>query len=172
MEIKPVSLKGNQPWILIGGTDAKAETPVIWSPDANSWLIGKVPDAGKDWRQKEKRVSEDEMAGWHYRCKEHELGQTLGDGGGQGGLVCCSSWDWKELDMTGQLNNNSCISSIPGSWYPTQISHPNSRFVFSTSFCMYHKHLKLILLVLKLLPLATTSTTLLNMLGKKSLMLS
>ena len=66
-EIKPVSLKGNQPWILIGRTDAEAEAPILWPPDANSWLTGKDPDAGKGWSQKEKRVTEDEMVGWHYR---------------------------------------------------------------------------------------------------------
>ena len=82
-EIKPVNLKGNQPWILIGRTDAGAETPVFWSSDENSWLIGKFPDAGKDWRQKEKRASVDEIAGWHHRCNEHELGQTSGGGEGQ-----------------------------------------------------------------------------------------
>ena len=84
-EIKPVNLKGNQPWILIGRIDAEDETPVFWSPDANSQLIGKVPDAGKDWGQKEQRVLEDEMAGWHHQCNGHELGQTSGDGEGQGG---------------------------------------------------------------------------------------
>ena len=73
-EIKPVNLKGNQPWILFGRTDAEAEAPVFWSPDANSWFIGKVPDAGKDWGQKEKRASEDEMAGWLHQCNGHELG--------------------------------------------------------------------------------------------------
>ena len=81
-EIKPVNLKGKQPWIFTGRTDAEA--PVFWSPDANSWLIGKVPHAGKDWGQKEKRTSEDEMAGWHHWCDEHELQQTLEDGEGQG----------------------------------------------------------------------------------------
>ena len=70
-------LKGNQPWILIGGTDAEAEAPVFWSPDTNSQLIGKVPDVGKNWRQK--KVSEDKMAGWHHRCNKHELEQPLGD---------------------------------------------------------------------------------------------
>ena len=79
---KPVNLKGTQPWILTGRTDAEAEAPVLWSPDANRWLTGKVPDAGKDWGQKEKRVSEDEMAGWHHRCNGHELGQISGDGEG------------------------------------------------------------------------------------------
>ena len=77
-KIKPVNLKENQPWILTGRTDAEA--PVLWSPDANSSLIGKDPGAGKDWEQ-EKRVSEDEMAGWHHRwCNWHELGQTPGEG--------------------------------------------------------------------------------------------
>ena len=64
-EIKPVNLKGNQPWIFFGRTDVEAETPVFWSPVANSQLIRKVPDDGKDWEEKDKRVSEDEMAGWH-----------------------------------------------------------------------------------------------------------
>ena len=106
-EIKPVNLKGNQPWIFVGRTDAEAETLVFWSLDANSWLIGKDPDAGKDWGQKEKRASEDEMAGWHHRCKGHDLGQTLGDGEGQGGLVCCRPWGHKKLDTARWLNNNN-----------------------------------------------------------------
>ena len=75
-EIKPASLKGNQPWILIGRCDAEA--PILWLPDAKSWLIGKDPDAGKDWRQ-EKRATEHEMVGWHHQCNGHELGQTLGN---------------------------------------------------------------------------------------------
>ena len=99
-EIKPVNLKGDQPWIFTGRTDAdaEAEAPVFWSSEVHSWLIGKVPDAGKDWGQKEKKVSEDEMAGWHHWYNEHELGQTLGDGEGRGGLVSCSPWGWEELD--------------------------------------------------------------------------
>ena len=97
----------NQPWILVGRTDAEAEDPVFWSSDANSWLIGKVPDAGKDWGQKEKRASEDEMAGWHYHCNGLELGQTLGDAEGQRHLVCCSPQGRKESDMTEQLNKSS-----------------------------------------------------------------
>ena len=105
-EIKPVNLKEkkNNPeysWIV-----AEAEAPVFWSPDMNSWFTGKVPDAGKDWKQKEKRVLEDKMAGWHHWCNEHELGQTSEDGEGQGGLVSCSSWGLKESDITGWLNNN------------------------------------------------------------------
>ena len=70
-------------------------------------LIGKVPDAGKDRRLKEKRALEDEMAGCHHQCNERELGQTLGDGEGQGSLACCSPWGHKESDTTGQLNNNN-----------------------------------------------------------------
>ena len=83
-EIKPVNLKGNESWILVGRTDAEAEAPVFWSSDMNSWLTGKVPHSGKDWRQKEKRASEDKMSGWHHQRTGHELGQTLGDGEGQG----------------------------------------------------------------------------------------
>ena len=79
-EIKPVNLKGSQPWMLIGRIDAEAETPVFWSSDVNSRLIGKVPDAGKDWAQKAKRASEDEMAGWHHQCNGCEPEQTWGDG--------------------------------------------------------------------------------------------
>ena len=76
----------------------------------DNWLIGKVPDAGKDWRQKEKRASEDERAseaGWHHWCNGHELGQTLEDGEGQRGMACCSPWGHKESDMARQLNNNN-----------------------------------------------------------------
>ena len=106
-EIKPVNLKGNQTWILAGRTDAKAEVTVFWSYDMNNQLIGKVPDAGKDWVQKEKRTSEDKMAGWHHQWNGHEFGQTLGDGEGQEGLACCSPWGCKQLDMTGLLNKNN-----------------------------------------------------------------
>ena len=76
-EIKPVNPKGYQPWILFGRTDAEAEAPTLWPLDENSWLTGKDPDAGKDWRQK--RVTEDEMSGWHHWFNEHDLGQTPGD---------------------------------------------------------------------------------------------
>ena len=107
-EINVVNLKGNQSWILFGRTDAEAETPVFWWSDGNSWLIGRVRDTGKDWGQK-KRMSEDETAGWHHQCNGHELGQTLGDGEGQRGLVCCSPWGRKELDVSGWLNNFSLV---------------------------------------------------------------
>ena len=75
-EIKLVNLKGDQPWIFTGRTDAEAEAPLFWSSEANRWLIGKVPSAGKDWGQKEKGVLEDEMAGWRHQCNEHELGNS------------------------------------------------------------------------------------------------
>ena len=88
-EIKPVSPKGNQPQIFIGRTDAEAEAPTLWSPDAKSRLIGKDPDARKDGRQE---TTEDEMVVWHHRLNGHEFEQTLGDGDGQGSLACCSPW--------------------------------------------------------------------------------
>ena len=106
-EIKSVNFKGNQPWILTGRTDAEVETQVFCSSDVNSWLIRKVPDAGKDWGQKEKRASENEMAGWYHWCDGHGLGQTSGDGEGQAGLAGCSPWGCKESDTTGRLNNNN-----------------------------------------------------------------
>ena len=84
--------KGDQPGISIGRTDAEAEVPVLWPPDAKSRLIGKDPDAGKDWRQEEKGTTEDEMVGWHHGLNGHEFKQTLGDGEGHGSLVCCSPW--------------------------------------------------------------------------------
>ena len=102
-EIKPVNLNGGQPWIFTGRTDAEA--PVFWSSGVHRWLIGKVSDAGKNWGQKEKRASEDEIARQHHWCNEHKLGQTSGDGEGQGGLECCSPWGHKESDTTGWLNN-------------------------------------------------------------------
>ena len=108
-EIKTVNLKGNQLWILIGRTNAEAEAPVFWSPNVNSQVIGKVPNAGKDWGQKENRASKDEMAEWHHQCNGHELRQTPGDGEGQGGLPCYGPWCCKELATTGQLNNNNII---------------------------------------------------------------
>ena len=73
-EMQPVHPKGNQSWIFIGRTDVEAETPILWPPDANNWLIWKDPDAGKDWRQEEKRTTEDEMVGWHHWLNGHEFG--------------------------------------------------------------------------------------------------
>ena len=103
-KIKPVNSKGNHSWIFIGRTDAEAEAPILWPPDAKSWLIRKDPDARKDWRQEVMGVTDDEMVGWHHWFNGHEFEQTLGDGEGQGTLVCCSPWT-HELDTTKQLNN-------------------------------------------------------------------
>ena len=94
-EIQSVHPKGNQSWIFIGRTDVEAETSILWPPDVKNWLIGKDPDAGKDWRQKEKQTTEDEMVGWHPRLNGHVFEQALGDGEGQGSLVCCSPWGRK-----------------------------------------------------------------------------
>ena len=103
-EIQSVHPRGDQSWIFTGRTTAEAETPMLWPPDVKNWLSGKDPDAGKDWRQEEKVVTEDEMIGWHHRLDGHEFEQALGVGDGQGGLVCCSPWGRKESDMTEQLN--------------------------------------------------------------------
>ena len=103
-EIQPVHPKGDQSWVFIGRTDAEAETPLLWPPDAKSWLIWKDPDARKDWRQEEKGMTEDEMVGWHHRLSGHGFGWTPGVGDGQGGLACCGSWGHKESDTTERLN--------------------------------------------------------------------
>ena len=108
-EIKPVNPKGNQPWVFIRRTDAEAETPVFWPPDVKSWLIRKDPDAGKDWRQEEKGMTEDEMVGWHHQLNGHEFEQAPGDGEGQGILACYSTWGHKELDTTEQMNNKKAM---------------------------------------------------------------
>ena len=111
-EIKPVHPKGNQPWIFTERTDTEAEAPILWPPNAKSWLIGKDPDAGKDWRREEKGKTEDEMAGWHHPLHGHEFEQAPVVGDGQRSLVCCIPWghksrtclsDWTELNW---LNNN------------------------------------------------------------------
>jgi len=88
-EIKSVNPKGNQPWIFIGRTHAEAETPILWPPEAKSWLIKKDPDPGKGWRQEEKGMTEDEIVEWHHRLNGHEFEHDLGDGGEQGSLAGC-----------------------------------------------------------------------------------
>ena len=100
-EIKPVHPKSNQSWF--GRTDAEAEIPILWPPDAKNWLTGKDPDARKDWGQ-EKRKTEDEMVGQHHWLDGHAFEQAPGVGDGQGGLVCCSPWGLRESDTTEQLN--------------------------------------------------------------------
>ena len=126
-ESKPVDCKGDQPWVFIGKTDAKAETPILWPPDEKSWLIGNDPEAGQDWRWEEKGETENEMVGWHHRLNAHEFEQALGDSEGQGslvfsawcgGLACCSPWGHRESDMTERLNGSSpclgqwCVSAL------------------------------------------------------------
>ena len=114
-KIKLVNPKGNEPWIFIGRTDAEA--PILWPPDAKSQLIGKDPDAGKDWRQEEKGATEDEMVGWHHWLNGHEFEKAPGNGKGQGSLVCCSPWGRKESDMMEQLNNNNLCVCVHVSVY-------------------------------------------------------
>ena len=103
-EIQPVHSEGNQSWIFIGRTDAEAETPIIWPPDAKIWLIWKDPDAGKDWRREEKGTKEDEMVGWHHRLNGHEFEKVPGVDDGQGSLACCNPQSSIELDRTERLN--------------------------------------------------------------------
>ena len=103
-EITPVRPKGNQSWIFTGRIDAEAEAPILWPPDTKSWLTGKDLDAGKDWRQEEKGTTEYKMVGWHHQLSGHEFEWALGDGEGQGSLVCCSPCGCKESDMIEQLN--------------------------------------------------------------------
>ena len=91
--------------------DAEAETPVLWSPHAKSWHIGKDPDAGRDWGQEDKGMTEDERAGWHHRLDGHKFELTPGVGDGQGGLACCVSWGHKESDTTERLNWDSILKS-------------------------------------------------------------
>ena len=103
-EIQPVHPKGNQSWIFTGRTDVEVETAILWPPDVKNWLIWEDPDAGKNWGQEEKEMTEDEMVGWHHQINGHEFVSTPGVGDGQGGLVCCSPWGLKESDTTELLN--------------------------------------------------------------------
>ena len=132
-EIKPVHPKGNQPWIFTGRSDAKAETPVLWPPEVKNWLIGKDPDAGRDWGQEEKGTTEDEIVGWHHQLNEHEFEQASGVGEGKGSLAFCSPWGHEGSNMTEQLN-----------WYMAKkqfslLMNMNSKFISNISANqMYH----------------------------------
>ena len=106
-EIKPVHPKGNQSWIFIGRTDVEAETPILRPPDGKRWLIRNGPDAGRDWGQEEKGMTEDEMVVWHHWLNGHGFGWTPGVGDGQWGLACCSLWGHKEWDTSERLNNKN-----------------------------------------------------------------
>ena len=100
---KPVYPKGNQSWIFIERTDAEFETPILWPPDAKNWLTGEDPDTGKDWTQKEKGTTENEMVGWHHWLHRHEFEQAPGGGDGQGSLHAAVH-EIAELDMSERLN--------------------------------------------------------------------
>ena len=110
-EIKLVNPKGNQSWIFTGRTDDEAEVPILWPPDTKNWLIGKDPDAGKDWRQEEKGMTEDEMVGWHHWLNGREFEQAPGVGDGQGSLVCCRPWE--QLSWT-ELRETECTHALQG----------------------------------------------------------
>ena len=110
-EIKPVNPKRNQSWIFIERTHAEAETSILWPPDAMNWLIGKDPDAGKDWRQ-EKGTTEEEMVGWHQWLHAHGFEQALGVSDGQGSLAYCSPWGHKESDTNEWLNWTEIIRGM------------------------------------------------------------
>ena len=110
-EIKPVNPKGNQSWIFIRMTDTEIEAPIVWPPNAKNWLNRKDPEAGKDWRQEEKGMTEEEMVGWHHQLDGHEFEQAPGGGDRQGGLACCSPWGHKELDTTKRLSELNWLTS-------------------------------------------------------------
>ena len=107
-EIKTVNHKGNKSWIFIGRSDAEAEALILWPSDAKSWLIRKDPDAGKDWRQEEKGMTEDKMVGWHHWLNGHEFEQALEVDDGQGSLACCSTWGSKESTWLGKWTEIMC----------------------------------------------------------------
>ena len=138
-EIQQVHPKGNQSWIFIGRTDAEADAPILWPPDAKNWLIGKDPDAGKGWRQKAKGTTEDEMVGWHHWLNGHEFEQAPGLDAGQGSQVCCSPWSCKESDMIEQLNWNelfhSTIPSAPKLDTASPLSKPDDSEFPNLLFC-------------------------------------
>ena len=138
-EIMPVNPKGNQPWLFTGRTDAEA--PILWQSDAKSWLIRKDPDAGKDWRQEEKGMTQDEMVGWHHWLNGHEFEQAPGDGEEQRSLVCCSPQGREESDMTEWLNNiNSWELSL--SFHNAGFSPLLVSRVISLSMIFRQPHLK------------------------------
>jgi len=118
-EIQQVHPKGDQSWVFIGKTDVEAETPILWPSDVKSWLIWKDPDAGKDWGQEEKGMTEDKMAGSHHQVNGHEFEQTLRDDAGQGSLACCNPWGCQNET---RLNNNKL--SVPQSHLNTRAWPP------------------------------------------------
>ena len=108
-KIQPIHPKGDQSWVFIGRNDVEAETPILWPPEAKSWLIWKDHDAGKDWWQEEKGTTEDEVVGWHHQLNGHGFRWTPGVGDGQEGLACCSSRGTKESDTTERLKGTELV---------------------------------------------------------------
>ena len=122
-EIKPVNPKGNQPWIFMGWIDAEVEAPILLPPDAKSRLTGNDPDAEKDGRQKEKRVAEDEMVGWHHWLSGHEFEQTLGDSERHRSLACCSPWGCSQSGSAwGQGALHDLWHRFPVCHFPSDVS--------------------------------------------------
>ena len=110
-ESQPVHPKGNQSWIFIGRTDAEAAVTMLWPSDVKNWLIGKDPDAGKDWRQEEKGTTEADKIGWHHWLNGHEFEQALGVSDRRGSLECCGPWGHKESNTAEWLNWTEAVST-------------------------------------------------------------
>ena len=140
--------KKNQSWIFIGRTDVEAETPILWPPDAKSWLTGKDPGAGKDWGQEEKGTTENEMVRWHHQLNGHGFGWTPGVGDEQGGLVCCDSWGHKESDTTERLNwteysiKKNAIMPFAAIWMNLKIILLSEVSQTKTVIILYHLYVK------------------------------
>ena len=138
-EIQPVHPKGDQSWVFSGRSAVEPETPILCPPDVKSWLIGKDPDAGKDWGQEKKGTTEDETVGWHHRLNGHGFGWTPGVGDGQGGLACCGSWGHKELDTTEWLNWTELCSMLRNWNYTGWYKITDENFPpFLQSQCLVH----------------------------------
>ena len=129
-EIQPVRPKGNQSWIFIGKTDAKAEVPILWPPDVKSW------PTGKDWRQ-EMGMTEDEMVGWYHWLYGHVFEQAPGVGDGQGSLVCCSPWGQTQLSNWNELNSNDNIWT-PVLKYASLVNLISNSIAVKVSLCITH----------------------------------
>ena len=167
-EIQPVHSEGDRPWDFFGRNDAKAEAPVLWPPHAKSWLIAKEPDAGRDWGQEEKGMTEEEMAGW-YGLDGRESEWIPGDGDGQGGLACCSPWGRRvRYDLATAQQKHwivhlfKRVNFIACELYLTKIAFSKTKPIcvffkltsFSLSFCCSFSYRKLVFIfvMLHLLP--------------------
>ena len=131
-----LGLQGDQSWVFIGRTYVEAETPILWLPDVKSLLIGKDPDAGKDWGQEEKGMTEDEMVGWHHQLNGHGFGWTPGVGDGQGGLACCGSWDHKESDTTKRLNWTELHTAHSNLWLSLRVRNLAITVHFTSTYLL------------------------------------